>query len=242
MQAAPLGRGSERPGLAAPHPRCPLLPTGAVQPRPPPPPMGGPRLLPVPVLTSRAQWTAGKPGGSQGGRGSSKHVGRGPQGPGRHRHSCPHRGLHPVSRAPHSVPCAGLGVPHTAGHVAPFFPPPPNALACSLPTQPSAPSAGDATRSPRSSSPLVTRVPGPHASPFPQPHHPRGGALKDGAGSRPSLCPSVRPNGPREPMARARTAQSPGGPTCTAITDRTSTEIRLNSSKQPQAPVWARPL
>lgn len=33
-----------------------------------------------------------------------------------------------------------------------------------------------------------------------------------------------------------------GGPTCTAITDKTSTEIRLNSSKQPQAPVWARPL
>lgn len=33
-----------------------------------------------------------------------------------------------------------------------------------------------------------------------------------------------------------------GPPTCTATTDRTSTEIRLNSSKQPQAPVWARPL
>lgn len=30
--------------------------------------------------------------------------------------------------------------------------------------------------------------------------------------------------------------------TCTAITDKTSTEMRLNSSKQPQAPVWARPL
>lgn len=42
MQAAPLGRGSERPGLAAPHPRCPLLPTGAVQPRPLSPPHGWP--------------------------------------------------------------------------------------------------------------------------------------------------------------------------------------------------------
>lgn len=30
--------------------------------------------------------------------------------------------------------------------------------------------------------------------------------------------------------------------TCTATTERTSTEILLNSSKQPQAPVWERPL
>lgn len=30
--------------------------------------------------------------------------------------------------------------------------------------------------------------------------------------------------------------------TCTATTDSTSTEILLNSSKQPHAPVWARPL
>lgn len=46
-----------------------------------------------------------------------------------------------------------------------------------------------------------------------------------------------------DPSPHAHEApQSPGGPTCTAITDRTSTEMRLNSSKQPQAPVWARPL
>lgn len=31
-------------------------------------------------------------------------------------------------------------------------------------------------------------------------------------------------------------------PTCTATTERTSTEILLNSSKQPHAPVWERPL
>ncbi len=30
--------------------------------------------------------------------------------------------------------------------------------------------------------------------------------------------------------------------TCTATTDNTSTEMRLNSSKQPQAPDCARPL
>lgn len=30
--------------------------------------------------------------------------------------------------------------------------------------------------------------------------------------------------------------------TCTATTDRTSTAMRLNSSKQPQAPVCTRPL
>ena len=47
----------------------------------------------------------------------------------------------------------------------------------------------------------------------------------------------------REGSEFPKVTQRPhGGPTCTAITDKTSTEIRLNSSKQPQAPVWARPL
>ena len=35
---------------------------------------------------------------------------------------------------------------------------------------------------------------------------------------------------------------TPTIPTWTATTDSTSTEILLNSSKHPQAPVWARPL
>lgn len=242
MQAAPLGRGSERPGLAAPHPRCPLLPPGAVQPRPPPPPTGGPRRLPVPVLTSRAQWTAGEPGGSQGGRGSSKHVERGPQGRGDTGTAAPTAACTPCPGLPTARPARGGGFPTQQG----TSPPPSHPLP--------APSPGHSRRSRQRPAPaplheaLGPRHPSSPACliltllPSPQPHHPRGGALKDGAGSRPSLCPSVRPNGPREPMAGARTAQSPGGPTCTAITDRTSTEIRLNSSKQPQAPVWARPL
>lgn len=44
------------------------------------------------------------------------------------------------------------------------------------------------------------------------------------------------PGPPTDPETKQK------GPTCTAITDKTSTEIRLNSSKQPQAPVCARPL
>lgn len=163
MQAAPLGRGSERPGLAAPHPRCPLLPTGAVQPWPPPPPHGWPASPACPCPYFQSPVDCGKARRFSGRQGLLQTRGARPAGAGATPAQLPPPRPAPRVRAPHSVPCAGLGVPHTAGHVAPFFPPPPNALAWSLPTQPSAPSAGDATRSPRSSSPLVTHT---HLLPF----------------------------------------------------------------------------